>query len=179
MPEAKMIARPHSIAVNDPTYRRSSPRSASQPVRNAANGYAIRYPPVGPSNRSGPGGNVADAANTGRPARPAARYRIWLADPRREPSASPPIRTTIGCSVSGTSVNGSGTLICAAAAVSAVKNSSDAIGTTYETPATSWRAVADVRTLSKVAEFVADIVGIVLLLIPDSRPSTSLRAPRA
>ena len=38
--------------------------------------------------------------------------------PRREPSAAPPSSTTIGCSVNGTGVNGSGMLTCAAAAVS-------------------------------------------------------------
>ena len=37
--------------------------------------------------------------------------------PSREPSAAPPSSTTIGCSVNGTGVNGSGTLTCAAAAV--------------------------------------------------------------
>src|SRR6476659_8757548 len=46
--------------------------------------------------------------------------------PSRDPSAAPPSRTTIGCSVNGTGVNGSGTLICAAAAVTAVTNSTAA-----------------------------------------------------
>ena len=46
--------------------------------------------------------------------------------PSREPSAAPPSSTTIGCSVNGTGVNGSGMLICAAAAVSAVTNSTAA-----------------------------------------------------
>jgi predicted methyltransferase len=37
-PPVKMIARPASIATNDVAYRRSKPRSASQPVANAAIG---------------------------------------------------------------------------------------------------------------------------------------------
>ena len=53
---------------------------------------------------------------------PAARYRTWLARPSRDPSAMPPSSTTIGWNVNGTDVNGSGTLICAAAAVSAATN---------------------------------------------------------
>ena len=79
----------------------------------------MRYPPVGPSRRSAPCGSTGDAAKTGRPAIPASRYSTWLAIPSRAPSAAPPSSTTIGCSVNGTGVNGSGTLICAAAAVSA------------------------------------------------------------
>jgi hypothetical protein len=59
-------------------------------------------------------------------------------------------------------VNGSGTLICAATAVSAAKKSTDTAGTRYAPPATSRRAVADVRTLSSVVEVVADIAAIVL-----------------
>ena len=51
---------------------------------------------------------------------PASRYSTWLVMPRREPSAAPPSSTTIGCSVNGTGVNGSGTLTWAAAAVSTV-----------------------------------------------------------
>ena len=51
---------------------------------------------------------------------PASRYSTWLAMPRREPSAAPPSSTTIGCSVNGTGVNGSGMLTCAATAVSTV-----------------------------------------------------------
>jgi hypothetical protein len=42
--------------------------------------------------------------------------------PRREPSTAAPTSTTIGCSVSGTGVNGSGTLICAATHVSTIMN---------------------------------------------------------
>lgn len=41
-PPANTRARPASIARNDVQYRRSNPRSASQPVTNAAAGYAIR-----------------------------------------------------------------------------------------------------------------------------------------
>ncbi len=58
---------------------------------------------------------------------PAARYRIWLAEPSRDPSASAPSNTTIGCSVSGTAVNGTGTLICAATIVRTVTKSTEAI----------------------------------------------------
>ncbi len=57
---------------------------------------------------------------------PAARYRIWLAHPSRDPSARPPSSTTIGWNVKGTDVNGRGTLNCAAAAVSAATNTTDA-----------------------------------------------------
>ena len=46
--------------------------------------------------------------------------------PRREPSAAPPSSTTIGCSVNGTGVNGSGMLTWAAIAVSTVTNSTAA-----------------------------------------------------
>ena len=53
----------------------------------------------------------------------------WLVMPSREPSAAPPSSTTIGCSVNGTGVNGSGMLTCAAAAVSAVTNSTAATRT--------------------------------------------------
>ena len=42
--------------------------------------------------------------------------------PSRAPSAAPPSSTTIGWNVNGTGVNGSGMLICAAAAVSTVTN---------------------------------------------------------
>ena len=41
-PAAKITARPLAIATTDVRYRRSSPRSASHPVTNAASGYAIR-----------------------------------------------------------------------------------------------------------------------------------------
>ena len=34
----------------------------------------MRYPPVGPSSRAMPGGSTGDAAKTGRPAIPSARY---------------------------------------------------------------------------------------------------------
>ena len=57
---------------------------------------------------------------------PRARYRIWLLMPSREPSAAPPSRTTIGCSVNGTGVNGSGMLTCAATIVRTVTNSTAA-----------------------------------------------------
>ena len=53
---------------------------------------------------------------------PSARYSIWLAMPSREPSAAAPTSTTIGWNVNGTGVNGSGTLTCAATAVSTVTN---------------------------------------------------------
>ena len=43
--------------------------------------------------------------------------------PSRGPSTAPPSSTIIGWSVKGTGVNGSGTLICEAAAVSADTNS--------------------------------------------------------
>jgi hypothetical protein len=57
--------------------------------------------------------------------------------PNREPSAAPPSSTTIGWSVSGTGVNGSGTLTWAAAAVSALTKSTAATfsGSTKSAPA--------------------------------------------
>src|SRR5688572_9454480 len=64
---------PASIATIDVTYRRSNPRSASVPTSQAAIGYAIRKPPVGPSRRIAPGGSTGDAANTGNPPIPASR----------------------------------------------------------------------------------------------------------
>src|SRR5262245_58735487 len=102
-------------------------------------GYAIRYPPVGPSSRAAPGGSVADAENTGKPAMPASKYVTWAAAPRREPSAAAPRSTTIGVSVKGTAVNGSGTEICAAAAVSATT-----------------RATASVRTIAGDADLAIE-----------------------
>src|SRR5438067_4278494 len=82
----------------------------------------MRYPPVGPASRRTPCGSIGDAANTGSPAIPNMRYRIWLAEPRRDPSAAAPTSTTIGWNVNGTGVNGSGMLICAAIAVSTATN---------------------------------------------------------
>ncbi len=79
----------------------------------------MRYPPVGPSNRSAPWGSDGEAANTGSPAIPASRYTTWAAIPSRAPRTTPPSSTTIGCNVNGTGVNGRGMLTCAAAAVSA------------------------------------------------------------
>ena len=43
--------------------------------------------------------------------------------PSSGPSTAPASSTTIGWNVNGTGVNGSGTLICAAAAVSTIMNS--------------------------------------------------------
>jgi hypothetical protein len=74
-----------------------------------------------------PCGRNGEAANTGSPAIPSSKYKIWLAAPNRDPSAAAPTRTIIGCSVNGTGVNGRCTLTCAAAAVNAVRNSIDAI----------------------------------------------------
>lgn len=51
---------------------------------------------------------------------PSARYSTWLAIPSRDPRTAAPRRTTIGCSVNGTGVNGNGMLICAAMTVSTV-----------------------------------------------------------
>ena len=86
----------------------------------------MRYPPVGPRRRPSPGGRIGEAANTGSPAMPAARYSTWLSIPSRDPSAAPPSSTTIGWSVKGTGVNGSGMLTCAAIAVRTVTNSGGA-----------------------------------------------------
>src|SRR4029450_11986031 len=106
----------------------------------------MRYPPVCARRRSAPCGRTGDAAKTGNPAMPSARYNTWLAIPRRAPSAAPPSSTTIGVSVNGTGVNGSGTLICAATAVNAVTNSTAAtlIARSRVEPAT--------RVLSTVGE---------------------------
>ena len=73
---------------------------------------------------------------------PAARYSSDAIIPSRDPSAAPPMSTTISCMVSGTGVNGSGTLICAAAAVAA------AIRATAPTrmPAEVWAPAASVDT---------------------------------
>src|SRR5438046_2059924 len=62
-------------------------RFASVPATNAATGYAYRYPAVGPRKRSSPGAPYGE--NTGRPAAPAARYRIMLVAPATGPSQSP------------------------------------------------------------------------------------------
>ncbi len=47
--------------------------------------------------------------------------------PSRAPSAAAPTSTTIAWNVSGTGVNGSGTLICADVAVSTVTNATAAV----------------------------------------------------
>jgi hypothetical protein len=77
---------------------------------------------VGPTRRAAPCGNPGEAAKTGRPAIPSARYSTWLVLPSREPSTAAPSSTIIGWNVNGTGVNGSGMLICAAMAVSTVTN---------------------------------------------------------
>src|SRR4029450_1528479 len=111
----------------------------------------MRYPPVCARRRSAPCGRTGDAAKTGNPAMPSARYNTWLAIPRRAPSAAPPSSTTIGVSVNGTGVNGSGTLICAATAVNAVTNSTAAtlIARSRVEPAT--RVLSTVGELSRRA----------------------------
>src|SRR3954462_15588521 len=61
-----------------------------------------------------PCANAGDAGNSGNPIKPSARYSIWLAMPRRAPSAAAPTSTTIGWNVNGTGVNGSRIAICGA-----------------------------------------------------------------
>src|ERR1051326_4553445 len=97
--------------------------------------------------RPTPCGSIGDAANTGSPATPSAKYRHWLVMPRREPSAMAPSRTIIGWNVNGTGVNGSGTLICAAAAVSAATNATAPARSATRNPSDSARVVT---TASKV-----------------------------
>ena len=94
------------------------PRSAIQPARNATTGYAHRYPPVGPSICAmlpGP-----DDANTGSPIAPQARYSAAAVNPRRLPSVNPTRSTPKLASVKGTGVNGSGTMIRAQTAITAL-----------------------------------------------------------
>jgi hypothetical protein len=67
--------------------------------------------------------------------------------PRRAPRTAPPTSTTIGCIVKGTGVNGSGTLICAAIAVSTIMNAT--------APARS--ANPSARVLSRVATRVRNV----------------------
>src|SRR5688572_3017017 len=81
---------------------------------------------------------------------PAMRYSTWLVNPRREPSTSPPSRTTIGWNVNGTCVKGKGTLTCAAAAVRTVMNSIEA---TRIPRAAAWSSTRVARTFNRVAEW--------------------------
>ena len=124
---------------------------------------------MGPSSRQAPGGSVADAANTGRPATPAARYSAWLAAPSRGPSTRPLSSTTVGWNVNGTCVKGSGTLICAAAAVRAAKNSTATARAVGEAPASPRAAIVS----TSVADRIAIIGGIVYRAARDYRPRTS------
>src|SRR5262245_57367617 len=94
-------------------------RRVRAPATQAAAGYAIRYPPVGPRKRNTPG--APSGVNTGRPAAPAASYKTMLAAPATGPSIIPLRITSIGWSVSGTGVNGSGIDTCDAAATAAAK----------------------------------------------------------
>ena len=108
----------------------------------------MRYPPVGPNRRAMPCGRIGEAAKTGRPAIPAARYSTWLYMPSREPSAAPPRSTIIGWSVNGTGVNGSGMLTCAATAVRTVTNRTAQTRIAIERSApraTTWRSVPPAR----------------------------------
>ena len=78
--------------------------------------------------------------------------------PRRAPSAAPPSSTTIGCSVNGTGVNGSGMLTCAATIVRTVTNSTAATRIAVEKSA-------------RVATTSSSVV-------PSSRASASVHGPK-
>src|SRR5688572_26858676 len=91
---------------------------------------------------------------------PAMRYSTWLANPSREPSTRPPTSTTIGWNVNGTCVKGSGKLICAAAAVSTVMNSSEPTRIARPSAESATRVV---MTLNRVVEWAASMIRLYAL----------------